>query len=215
MVVVLAFLQGAALSFDQPARSALIPELVPRDELFSAISLQSIVFTGASAVGPALAGFGLAMDSANPDSGLIRAIVEVSDQIPELRIVIDHLPAAPVPAAGAGRDAYWANLRHLSRNPNVSIKLSEIPMRVGQQVHLDPAYYRERLDAIWDVFGEDHILFGSDWPNSDHLASYADTLGLVRGYVAQKGTKACQKFFWKNSIVAYRWRPRRANQIFS
>jgi len=60
MVVLLAFLQGAALSFDQPARSALVPDLVPKDELFNAVSLQSIVFTGASTVGPALAGFGLA-----------------------------------------------------------------------------------------------------------------------------------------------------------
>jgi MFS family permease len=60
MVVTLAFLQGAALSFDQPARAALVPELVPKDELFNAVSLQSIVFTGASTVGPALAGFALA-----------------------------------------------------------------------------------------------------------------------------------------------------------
>jgi MFS family permease len=60
MVVLLAFLQGAALSFDQPARSALVPELVPKEELFNAVSLQSIVFTGASTLGPALAGFGLA-----------------------------------------------------------------------------------------------------------------------------------------------------------
>jgi MFS family permease len=49
------------LSFDQPARAALVPELVPKDELFNAVSLQSIVFTGASTVGPALAGFGLAI----------------------------------------------------------------------------------------------------------------------------------------------------------
>jgi MFS family permease len=60
MVVILAFLQGAALSFDQPARAALVPELVPKEELFNAVSLQSIVFIGASTVGPALAGFGLA-----------------------------------------------------------------------------------------------------------------------------------------------------------
>jgi Na+/melibiose symporter-like transporter len=60
MVVVLAFCQGAALSFDQPARAALVPELVPKDELFNAVSLQSIVFTGASTVGPALAGLSLA-----------------------------------------------------------------------------------------------------------------------------------------------------------
>jgi MFS family permease len=56
MVVVLAFLQGAALSFDQPTRGALVPELVPKEELLGAFALQSIVFTGSSAVGPALAG---------------------------------------------------------------------------------------------------------------------------------------------------------------
>jgi MFS family permease len=59
MVVVLAFLQGVALSFDQPTRGALVPELVPKDELLNAVSLQAIVFTGASALGPALAGLSL------------------------------------------------------------------------------------------------------------------------------------------------------------
>jgi MFS family permease len=59
MVVVLAFLQGVALSFDQPTRGALVPELVPKDELLRAVSLQSIVFTGASAAGPALAGLSM------------------------------------------------------------------------------------------------------------------------------------------------------------
>ena len=56
MIVVLAFTNGVALSFDQPTRAALIPELVPKDEILSAFSLQAIVFTGASTVGPALAG---------------------------------------------------------------------------------------------------------------------------------------------------------------
>jgi MFS family permease len=56
MVVVLAFLQGVALSFDQPTRAALVPDLVPKGELLGAFSLQAIVFTGASTVGPALAG---------------------------------------------------------------------------------------------------------------------------------------------------------------
>jgi MFS family permease len=60
MVVVLAFLTGAALSFDQPTRAALVMELVPREELLNALSLQAIVFTGASTIGPALAGFSLA-----------------------------------------------------------------------------------------------------------------------------------------------------------
>jgi MFS family permease len=60
MVVVLAFLQGAALSFDQPTRAALVADLVPKEELLAAFSLQAIVFTGASTVGPALAGLVMA-----------------------------------------------------------------------------------------------------------------------------------------------------------
>jgi len=56
MILVLAFLNGTVLSFDQPARGSLIPALVPPRDLMNAISLQSMVFNGASLLGPALAG---------------------------------------------------------------------------------------------------------------------------------------------------------------
>ena len=52
-----------------------------------------------------LAERGLVLDSANPDLNLIRAIAGVSDHIPELRIVIDHLPSARVPAEAAARES--------------------------------------------------------------------------------------------------------------
>jgi MFS family permease len=60
MILILAFLNGSVLSFDQPARAALVPKLVPPEDLMNAISLQSMVFSGASALGPALAGVGVA-----------------------------------------------------------------------------------------------------------------------------------------------------------
>ena len=56
MIVILAFCSGSVLSFDQPTRSALVPLLVPKEELMNAISLQAVVFNGASVLGPALAG---------------------------------------------------------------------------------------------------------------------------------------------------------------
>lgn len=159
-----------------------------------------------------LAAAGLEMDSANPDPRLIQAILEVSQQVPELRIVIDHLPGAAVPEAADARKEYSANLRALSKNKRVFIKLSEIPVRDGGRVPTDIAFYKDKLDAIWDVFGEGHILFGSDWPNSDHILGYAETLGIVKTYASAKGRAASEKFFWKNSIAAYGWRPRRADQ---
>ena len=59
MILILAFLNGTVLSFDQPARAALVPMLVPAEDLMNAISLQSMVFNGASTLGPALAGVGV------------------------------------------------------------------------------------------------------------------------------------------------------------
>jgi MFS family permease len=61
MILVLAFLNGVLLSFDQPARGALVPVLVPKEDLGNAISLQAMIFNGASTLGPALAGFGVAI----------------------------------------------------------------------------------------------------------------------------------------------------------
>lgn len=56
MIVVTVFLSAAALSFDQPARAALISSLVPKEDLLNAVSLQSAIFNGAGMLGPALAG---------------------------------------------------------------------------------------------------------------------------------------------------------------
>jgi MFS family permease len=59
MIPLLAFANGAALSFDQPARNALVAGLVPLKNIMNAMALQSAVFNGAALLGPALAGFAL------------------------------------------------------------------------------------------------------------------------------------------------------------
>ncbi len=61
MIVVLAFCSGTVLSFDQPARSSLVPVLVPREDLMNAVTLQSVVFNGAAFIGPTLGALTLAL----------------------------------------------------------------------------------------------------------------------------------------------------------
>ena len=159
-----------------------------------------------------LAAANLVMDSANPDPKLIEALLRVSQQVPDLRVVVDHLPHAALPNDADGSREFWANLKTLGGNPRVFVKLSEIPIQVNGRVDADVSHYRHRLDAIWEIFGENRVLFGSDWPNSDHIASFAETFGIVSRYVATKGFAVRDKFFRKNSIDAYRWRPRNAEQ---
>lgn len=153
----------------------------------------------------ALADAGLELDTANQDATLIAATVRVTDLVPDLRLVIDHLPQFNPPPEQAARRAYEANLRELGQRKQVYVKVSEVLRRVDGRVPADVNFYRPRLDELSEIFGEDRLLYGSDWPNSDLWAPYPQVLRIVREYFSTKGPAATEKFFWKNSIAAYRW----------
>jgi len=59
-IYLLTALQAIVVAFDGPARAALIPNLVPTEDLANAFSLNSIAFQAGSVVGPALSGFVIA-----------------------------------------------------------------------------------------------------------------------------------------------------------
>lgn len=160
----------------------------------------------------ALENAGLVFETANPDARLVHAITRIAQRLPQLRIVIDHLPNATLPADAQQMESYRTDLHLLGTQPQVAIKLSEIPIRRSGRVLTDPNAYRARLDALWDVFGDERVLFGSDWPNSDHVAEYATTLRILREYASHKSDAAQQKLFGENSMRVYRWKPRRAAQ---
>jgi predicted TIM-barrel fold metal-dependent hydrolase len=69
----------------------------------------------------------------------------------------------------------------------------------------DPALYEPWLDAAWAVFGQQRLMYGSNWPVSDKAASYAEVLGIVQPYVARKGPEAERWFYAEASRAAYRW----------
>jgi len=159
-----------------------------------------------------LADAGLVLDTANPDPPLLAAVVRLTDRIPSLKVVIDHLPQLEPPSEPSARAALQATLQELGKRPRVYVKVSEVLHPVGGHVHSDLDFYRSRLDEIWERFGPDRLIYGSDWPNSDHSAPFGEELRVVRQYIYSKGTPVAEKFFWKNSIGGYRWVKRAASQ---
>ncbi|MGA2736779.1 MAG: amidohydrolase family protein [Bryobacteraceae bacterium] len=154
----------------------------------------------------ALADAGLVLDTANPTPALIADVTRLTDRVPSLRIVMDHLPEL---------EPFTANIDHireLAKRTQVYAKVSGVLRRVAGKVPFDMGFYRDRLDAIWDIFGADRLIYGSDWPNSDPLGSYAQVLKIVEEYFHAKGAAAAEKYFWRNSITAYRWIKRDARQ---
>jgi L-fuconolactonase len=152
----------------------------------------------------------LVMDTANPRVPLLEAILRISDAVPSLRIVLDHLPA--LDPAEADLAAYDAALREIGQRPQIFVKLSEIIHRVNGRVSTELSAYRARLDLLLGVFGEDRALFGSDWPNSDGVAPIEKVFAIAKEYFGTKPRPVAEKYFWKNSVAAYKWVRRDASQ---
>ena len=152
----------------------------------------------------------LVLDTANPRIDLLEAIVKITDEVPDLRVVLDHLPALdPTPDT---RRAYDAVLAELQKRPRIYVKLSAVIHRVNGTVSTDLAPYRDRLDQLTGIFGEDRILFGSDWPNSDGVAPIDKVVGVMREYFMRRPPALAEKCFWKNSVAAYKWIRREPSQ---
>ncbi|MBN9663738.1 MAG: amidohydrolase family protein [Acidobacteria bacterium] len=123
----------------------------------------------------------------------------LSDRVPGLRIVLNHLPN------DAPKDS--AALSALRGRPNIYGKVSGVLRRVDGRVPLEADFYRESLEELWAAFGEDRLVYASNWPVSNLTAPYPQVLGIVQSYFAAKGAAASAKFFWKNAVTAYRCRP--------
>jgi predicted TIM-barrel fold metal-dependent hydrolase len=150
-----------------------------------------------------LADAGLEMDSANPNPELLAAIVRLTDLVPNLRIVIDHLPIDQ-PSDASARRKLEDSLRELGQRRQVYVKVSNVVRNVNGHVPDSADSYRPALDQLWDTFGSDRLIYGSNWPVSNHVAPYETLFKVVREYFAGKGKEASEKYFWRNATAAYR-----------
>jgi len=123
-------------------------------------------------------------------------IAELAARLPDLRIVVGHLPL------DSEKDA----LRAFARHNRVFAKVSGVVRRTGDRVPVEASYYKPQLDELWDVFGADRVLYASNWPASDLIALYPVVYQVVQDYVSIKAKEEIEKFFWKNSLTAYKWK---------
>ena len=93
ILTVLVFGQGAALGFGQPARLALVYQLVSREHLSSAVAFNSVYFNLARFVGPMLAGAALVWNGAATAFGL-NALSYIAFIIALLRIDVSSPPSS-------------------------------------------------------------------------------------------------------------------------
>lgn len=134
----------------------------------------------------------------------VKQVDQLARTIPELHIIVNHVLGYNIDGKRADPD-WVAAVEKLAENKNVWCKVSGLYQRSTQQ----PAphtidYYRSTLDVLWKDFGEERLIFGSNWPCTKNSGDYTSFVKLVNEYFSAKGQEACERYFWKNATEAYR-----------
>ena len=139
------------------------------------------------------------------------AIARLADKLPaSAKIVIPHLPRTNLTPATSAE--YRAGLKELRSRPNVAMKLSGVTKFVDGKVVSDVAMLKDWLDELWDVFGEDRVVYGTDWPHEERTAPFLQVLSTATSYARTKPAAVQEKVFWRNSARIYKWAKRAPDQ---
>ena len=148
---------------------------------------------------------GLCFDVHSPPAW-VEQTERLSRAVPGLRLIVNHVANAPV-TGGPPPDAWRRLMAALAARPHVFMKVSGLVEGTGRKAgdaSADVELYRPVLDALWQTFGADRLLYGSNWPVSGRNAPLETVQKIALAFFAEKGQDALDKVFWRNACEAYR-----------
>jgi L-fuconolactonase len=138
-------------------------------------------------------------------------VARLAKAVPQLRLIIDHV--ANIRIDGKAVEHVWRDgMRAAGEQRHVYCKVSGLVEGTGRTDGTAPgdvAFYRPVLDGIWEAFGAERLVYGSNWPVSERFASCAVVQQIVLDYFHAKGQSALDGVFWRNAQTLYRWVKRR------
>lgn len=131
----------------------------------------------------------------------LEVIHALSQNIPDLRIVVDHA-AKPVIANGQAAGTAWeSGMSKLAQNPNIYCKLSGIATEQG------PGWQAKTLKPVSDhllqTFGPERLMWGSDWPVLELSGSYVQWFNVAQELLSDLTTEDHQKVMGKTATEFY------------
>lgn len=157
---------------------------------------RSDVRRGLAAVGDA----GLVYDLLTRTRELPACLATVT-ALPGMRFVIDHIAKPPI--ASGRLDDWAAAMAPLASHPHVWCKLSGMVTEADWQAWR-PADLKPYVDKVLGWFGEDRVLFGSDWPVSLLAAEYGRVKAALEEAMGAIAPATRDRIFGGNATTLYR-----------
>jgi L-fuconolactonase len=128
------------------------------------------------------------------------AALELVTHLPDQRFVVDHLAK---PEIKAGKSSPWATqMKEVAQNKNVFCKISGMVTEADwKQWKADD--FKPYLDVVFEAFGAERLMFGSDWPVCLLAATYSQVKQLVDIYAKGFFQSDKDKIFGGNAAHFY------------
>jgi len=112
----------------------------------------------------------------------MECIPVISEKVPSLKMVIDHLGQPPIASGSLGR---WGDdLRAATENPNVCGKISGLGTASGNWDGWTADDVKPYVDYAIETFGPERCMVGGDWPVSVLAGGYVKAWTVYRTILA-------------------------------
>lgn len=133
----------------------------------------------------------------------LKAALHLVREVPDVKFVIDHIAK---PYIKERKINTWSNyMRQLAQFSNVSCKISGMVTEADWK-HWQKKDFYPYLDVVFEAFGPNRLLFGSDWPVCLVAAEYEQVVGIVQDYMSHVGFSEADKanVMGQNAVQFYR-----------
>lgn len=130
----------------------------------------------------------------------LRPALEFVSRLPDQKMVIDHCAKPDIKRKEIDK---WAGLmKEIARNPNIYCKLSGLFTETNWKAWSAGDFY-PYLDVVFEAFGTDRLMYGSDWPVILVSGIYVQWKSLLEKYMENYEDEDREKVFGQNAIRFY------------
>lgn len=201
---------GTVLSFSMPARSAVIPEIVPKHVVVNAMALQSSTYSLSRVAGPSLAGLLIAWFAGGDNTsatgvGLVFYVISAMYLVSVAATAMLHYTGNPRAGTGAGMiEDIAEGFRYMGRERIILglLVMGIVPFMFGfAPTFLAPAFNKDVIDGGPDTLGYLMTAFG--------VGSLIGALTLARlGDIGGKGKVLfAATYIWAFGVAAFALSP--------
>jgi len=133
----------------------------------------------------------------------LKGVRHIVQDEPDDRFLLDGAFGRGVEIAAGELEPWGSQIRALARHPHVACKLSGMVTEAAWN-RWSADDFRPYLDTVFEAFGEDRLLYGSDWPVCLLAApDYSMVHGLIDGWSQTLDPGAREKIFGLNATRVY------------